>query len=435
MSKKIRENLAYEMARLLLRHLREELTKPTSVVDYVTVDGIPFRAYTENMIADLLREFPALIGAPAAGVNFFENYWNKRGDVPMGAVDHAASYSQATFKSLNRMFYIQIQDVRHADRRLYREWFEYWKGSIDAMEKRGRKFDFRSIFASNTIFHISLEEAVKATSLPFEDARQILFDQLTVVNRVAHEVLDGVLQRSLARTEEILGAIFPEHIVKELRENGSAVPRQIETSAVMFCDLAGFTTLSAGLTPEKLLAELDDIFSHLDRIVHRHRMEKIKTIGDCYMCATALPFLGEYEAVDAVLCALRIQKFMKAHRARARSSGRPEWHLRIGIHTGPVVAGVIGHKRFHYDIWGDTVNLAQRMEASGEVDRVNVSGRVTRRLHDWFDLESRGPVTVKGIGPMEMFFVNGVNAQVSVRGRGELLKPGMIPQRQAATRA
>lgn len=430
MPEKLRENLAFEMARFFVRHLREELTKPARVVDYITLEGIPFRALTENMLADLMREFPGLAAAEPARLNFFENYWNSRGDAAMGAVDHAAPYSEATFKSINRMFYIQIQDVLRPDGRLQREWFDYWKASIEIFEKRGRKMDFRSLFASNTIFHTALEDALKSTDLPFDDVRKILFDQFTIINRVSHEVLDGVLQKSLARTEEILNAIFPDHIVAELRQDGGAVPRQIEQSAVMFCDLAGFTTLSATLAPGDLLAELDDIFSHLDRIVGRHRMEKIKTIGDCYMCATALPFLGEYEAVDAVMCALRIQKFMRAHRARAKRANRPEWHLRIGIHTGPVVSGVIGQKRFHYDIWGDTVNLAQRMESNGEVDRVNVSGRTVERLHNWFLVENRGHVNVKGIGPMEMFFVNGILPDVSVAGRGEVLKPGIVPHRR-----
>lgn len=433
MNENLREKLAYEMARLLLRHLREELTKPAKVVDYITLDGVSFRAYTENMIEDLLREYPALADAPPASVNFFETYWNRRGNVPMGALDHNASYSEATFKSLNRMFYIQIQDVRHAGGLLHKEWFDYWKTSFEVFKKRGRRFDFKSLFASNTIFHTALEEAVRETGLPFDDTRKILFDQFTVINRVSHEVMDGMLQESLTRTEEILGAIFPEHIVSELRGAGSATPRRIEQSAVMFCDLAGFTTLSAMLTPEELLFELDDIFTHLDRIVHRHRMEKIKTIGDCYMCATALPFIGEHEAVDAAQCALRIQKFMEFHRARARKMRRPEWHLRIGIHTGPVVAGVIGQKRFHYDIWGDTVNLAQRMESNGEVDRVNVSGRMVRRLHDWFVVENRGALNVKGIGPMEMFFVNGILADKSVGGKGKVLLPEIRAARHAAS--
>ena len=419
----LRHDLAYEMARLFLRHLREELTKPGKVVDYTTLEGIPFRTFTENMIADLLREFPTLAGAPAASVNFFEQYWNRRGDQSIGALDHSASYAQATFKTMNRMFYTQIQNVRRNDGRLYQEWFDYLRTTAQTMNSRGRKFDFRSVFSSNTFFHTSLEDALRTTDLPFEEARRILFDQFTIINRVSHEVLDGILQESLARTEEILGAIFPEHVVAELRQGRAAKPRRIEQSAVMFCDLAGFTTLSGALPPEQLLAELDDVFSHLDRIVHRHRMEKIKTIGDCYMCATALPFLGDFEAVDAALCALQIQKLMQAHRARARRKGRPEWRLRIGIHTGPVVAGVIGQKRFHYDIWGDTVNLAQRMEANGEVDRVNVSGRFARRLHDWFLLESRGPVNVKGIGPMEMLFVTGLMPEASVGSRAGVLRP------------
>jgi len=176
---------------------------------------------------------------------------------------------------------------------------------------------------------------------------------------------------------------------------------------VMFIDFKGFTHVAEQLSPEMLVEELDFCFSNFDRIIGQHRIEKIKTIGDAYMCASGLSDMNASPS-DIVKAALEIQDFMLALKAERLNRGMPYFEARVGIHVGPVVAGVVGAKKFAYDIWGDTVNIAARMEEACEPGHVNVSEAAHWLAKYEFEWQYRGKVAAKNKGMMDMYYVTSV---------------------------
>ena len=183
-----------------------------------------------------------------------------------------------------------------------------------------------------------------------------------------------------------------------------------ESATILFTDFKGFTKIAARLSPERLLRELEDIFREFDGIVEKYGLEKIKTIGDAYMAASGLPTVNGDHAIDAVAAALEMQALVKARASNARS-GSPLWELRIGLHSGPVIAGVIGDTKFAYDVWGDTVNLASRMESNGEVGEVNISENTYQLVQRFCECEARGNIAVKNGGSVSMYFVKKLRAR------------------------
>jgi class 3 adenylate cyclase/Tfp pilus assembly protein PilF len=208
------------------------------------------------------------------------------------------------------------------------------------------------------------------------------------------------------RSEELLLNILPEETANELKAKGHADAKMIDLVTVLFTDFKGFTQLSEKLSPRELVEEINECFSAFDRIMGKYGVEKIKTIGDAYMAAGGLPTPNDTHALDVVKAAIEIQRTMNDIAERKRSEGKLFFEIRIGIHTGPVVAGIVGIKKFQYDIWGDTVNTASRMESSGEVGKVNISEATYEFVKDIFPCEYRGKVAAKGKGEVSMYFVN-----------------------------
>ena len=213
------------------------------------------------------------------------------------------------------------------------------------------------------------------------------------------------ISKARKRSDELLLNILPEEVAEELKAKGEAEAKQFDEVTVLFTDFKGFTQLSEKLTPKELVREINECFSAFDHIMQKHGVEKIKTIGDAYMAAGGLPTSNTTHANDVVLAALEIQQFMHEHKATKESSGQLFFEIRIGVHTGPVVAGIVGVKKFAYDIWGDTVNTASRMESSGEAGKVNISGTTYELVKDKFNCKHRGKITAKGKGEMDMYFV------------------------------
>ncbi|MEO8068593.1 MAG: adenylate/guanylate cyclase domain-containing protein, partial [Flavobacteriales bacterium] len=236
-----------------------------------------------------------------------------------------------------------------------------------------------------------------------------------------------------ARSEALLLNILPAEVAEELKAKGHAEAKHFDNATILFTDFKGFTQASEKLSPQELVEELNTCFKAFDEIITARGIEKIKTIGDAYMCAGGLPDPKTSSPADVVHAALEMQAFMTSRKKERDAQGLPAFEMRVGIHTGPVVAGIVGVKKFQYDIWGDTVNTASRMESSGEVGQVNISEATYALVKEVngeselangarapgtspspftsdhspaFVFTPRGKVQAKGKGEMDMYFVN-----------------------------
>ncbi|MBK6608497.1 MAG: adenylate/guanylate cyclase domain-containing protein [Leptospiraceae bacterium] len=414
--KEIRYELARELARYLLLHLQEELKKPPGVSDYIAIEGVSFRKITKDMIDTLRKEFPDISPKPPY-FNLFKHWWIAT-QAELNLSGNLNSYYEATFKSQNQIFFFKVLDIKKNDSLLRKKYEENMEYAIHSLRAKGRNIGFDTIFSSENKMYPLLEIIVKRAKLPYRICTDILFEQNSFIQRAAYRIFDKELKDSFKKTDDILNSVLPKYIVEELKQNGKVKPKSIPSSSILFCDLVGFTNIASTLSPEKLLSELDECYSHFDRIVQMKGLEKIKTIGDSYMAASGIIESKRLHAVDAVLSALKIQEFLRKYQKSQRRKGLPSWKVRIGIHCGPVVCGVLGEQRFNFDIWGDTVNIAQRMEANGEADKVNISHNLYLMTKDFFDFQFRGKIPVKGKGEMEMYFVLRIKEELSVGKKG-----------------
>lgn len=214
-----------------------------------------------------------------------------------------------------------------------------------------------------------------------------------------------IIKSERDRSNELLLNILPEETARELETSGYAKTRYYESVTVLFTDFKGFSTIAGKLTPQALVAELNDYFGTFDEIVGKFGLEKIKTIGDAYMCAGGIPLANDTHPIDAVRAALAMQEYMIKQNQERAARGEQGWELRIGIHTGPIVAGVVGKKKYAYDIWGDTVNVASRMESNGEPGKVNISSATYDLIKEHYQCLYRGKISAKNIGDVDMYFV------------------------------
>ncbi len=206
------------------------------------------------------------------------------------------------------------------------------------------------------------------------------------------------------RSENLLLNILPEQTARELKEEGKVKAQKFESVSVLFTDFKGFTKFSENLQPEELVERVDFYFSKFDAIMEEHGLEKIKTIGDAYMCAAGLPFPIEDHAARMTRAAIEIVRFVRQSKDDP-DNDQAHFDIRVGIHSGPVVAGVVGTKKFSYDIWGDTVNVASRMESNSEPGRINVSENTYQLIKEEFDCSFRGEIEAKNRGKLKMYFV------------------------------
>jgi len=247
----------------------------------------------------------------------------------------------------------------------------------------------RFALAFNTAEHltISLEEKVKDRTRQLEEARD--------------------------QSDNLLLNILPLSVAQELKERGKVNPVHFPAVTVLFSDFVGFTSASARMPPDSLVRELDDCFRYFDGLMDKYGLEKLKTIGDSYMCAGGLPVQNLSHALDCSLCALDMRDYVQRWKAYRDDRGLPSWNVRIGLHTGPVVAGVIGKKKFVYDIWGDTVNTASRVEESGESGQISLTEETAVLLKNHFDLNDRGRVELKGKGVLRLYILESVKSEFS----------------------
>lgn len=213
-----------------------------------------------------------------------------------------------------------------------------------------------------------------------------------------------IIEEERNRSESLLLNILPKETAQELKKKGKVQAKKFDSATVMFTDFIGFTQYAEHLLPEKLVESVDYYYSKFDQILEKYELEKIKTIGDAYMCAGGIPFSTKDHALKMVQAGIEMAEFVK-HSRESNSKNQTRFEIRIGINTGPVVAGVVGSKKFAYDIWGDTVNIAARMESSSEPGKINISENTFALIKDSFECEYRGEIDVKNRGSMKMYFV------------------------------
>ena len=211
------------------------------------------------------------------------------------------------------------------------------------------------------------------------------------------------LKEERARSEQLLLNVLPASIAGRMKQGEHLIADRFDDSAVLFADIVGFTEMSATMDPTELVQVLDEIFRRFDLIAMELDLEKIKTIGDCYMMACGLPSERACQAWRLAEAALRMQTEL----AKVAEKRQQNLQIRVGMHCGPVVAGVIGHSKFIYDLWGDTVNLASRMESSAPKGAIQISGELKERLSSHFEIVERGPVEMKGKGTQMAYLLKG----------------------------
>jgi adenylate cyclase len=231
--------------------------------------------------------------------------------------------------------------------------------------------------------------------------RQYLLEQI-----IFKRTEDMIIEKE--KSETLLANVLPKNTASEIIEKGKATKIKYNFVTVLFSDIQGFTKIAEETNPEVLIDELDKFFFYFDSVVEKFGIEKIKTIGDAYMCAGGIPEKNRTNPVEVIMAALEMKEYMNKLKETSELEGMKYWDIRIGIHTGTVVAGVVGQKKLSYDIWGDTVNIASRMESSGDAGKINISGTTYEFVKEFFTCEYRGKMPVKYKGELEMYFVNGI---------------------------
>jgi len=267
------------------------------------------------------------------------------------------------------------------------------------------------ILLNNVFFLLAFDGVGVGSGYLFEMYLRRIFLQMRKV-----EQQDRELRKQEELAESLLRNTLPAEVANELKSKGKVDPRYYDDVTVLFTDFKSFTLNTEGLPAEEIVARLNDYFCAFDMVMSKYGLEKLKTIGDSYMCVAGLPTHSESHAVDCVLAAFEILDEV-AKRQLARKSN---WTIRIGVHTGPVIGGVVGTRKFPFDIWGPSVNLASRMESTGEEGRVNISASTYEKVKDFFRCEYRGKISTKEHREYDMYFVTGVPDNLLAGSNGKV---------------
>jgi adenylate cyclase len=282
------------------------------------------------------------------------------------------------------------------------------------------------------------------------EPRQLDFQQKESLRRLSRQVLSQLeLRRKLieyhqtikeldqartetaaekARTEELLVNILPVSIADELKKNGKVQPKYTPSATILFTDFKGFTLLTERTEPAALIGLLDQYFTAFDDIVARHGLEKLKTVGDAYMAVAGVPTPNRQHSIAACLAAIEMQATVARMKALREKMRLPALELRVGVHSGPVISGVVGKHKFTFDVWGDAVNTASLMEANGAPGRINISETVVGHVKTLFELEPRGPIVAKHERSHEMFFLNRLRPEFSRDPEGRVANENFVAE-------
>jgi class 3 adenylate cyclase/cbb3-type cytochrome oxidase subunit 3 len=269
---------------------------------------------------------------------------------------------------------------------------------------------------------IRLEMKIHERTKEIQQQKRKIEEQKTKIEEEKNKVerQQELLKIEKDKSEKLLKNIIPESTAEELKKRGKARARAYKTVSVLFTDFVGFTKISDQMNPTELVRKLDVYFTKFDEVIVRNNLEKIKTIGDAYMCAGGVPVRNNTNPIDTCLAAVQIQDYMEKRKLEALANGKEYWECRLGINTGEVTAGVIGSERLAYDIWGATVNQAQRMEMLGDPGEVTVTGTTYQHIEPYFECSFKGKAQSKSRGLIDMYVVERIKPELSIDGEGIL---------------
>lgn len=283
----------------------------------------------------------------------------------------------------------------------------YALGALCVLDYEPRELTFEQTEAMRRLSsQVVAQLELHRNLIELDEARDALEAEKTRL----HEAQQA-LAAEKSRSDDLLLNILPAQIADELKHRNQVEPRYYKSVTIMFTDFKGFTRFAETTEPRVLVNNLNQYFSAFDDIVSQHNLEKLKTIGDAYMCAGGVPEENRTHPVDTCLAALEIQEFMARTNRQRERTRLPAWELRIGIHTGPVMAGVVGKNKFTYDIWGNAVNVAALMESNGEAGRITLSESTYHRVKDLFATEPRSSIETKNKGRLDTYFLKRIKPE------------------------
>ncbi len=294
------------------------------------------------------------------------------------------------------------------ERAVFREWYHLKKEEGDMASALW--FYENYIKLDHQVNHMDLAEKVAWVKFRTDIEKKEKQVEMERNLRNVVEEKNRIIENEKQKSEALLLNILPPEVADELKERGKAAARLFDDVTVLFTDFVTFTKVSERLSPQQLVDELHACFSAFDEIITKYDIEKIKTVGDAYLAVAGLPVANPNHATDIIKAAMEIRDFIK-ERAKVKAhlpgaQGENSFQIRIGIHSGSVVAGIVGVKKFAYDIWGDTVNTAARMEQHGHAGKINISQTTYELVKGKFNFEYRGEIEAKNKGKLKMYFVN-----------------------------
>jgi len=391
----VRHAVARLIAKYFLLHLREEMLKTDAVI-YEDYPNIPVRDITHKLVRRVRDEFHIPDDEPLPTENLFKR-WTE--------INGKWAYEEFGLFGYNQIYIFRILDLRDGTPESQQRYFDTMRQRFDHFDYEKQGFTVSFFLNSESAMRELMREVVRK-DLPDmgEMGDYLVLKQSGAVQTAMYEYFEGVLKTALAENVRLLNRILPEQVASELQRNGYVEPVYFTDAAVIFTDFEGFSRSTEHFSPAEVIRRLDTYFSEYDRIVAKYGLEKIKTIGDSYMAVAGVPDLHDNPVGAACDAALEV---CEASQRISETLAPHGWNVRIGIHTGPLIAGVIGKQKFAYDVWGATVNFASRMESSSAPGRINVSADVHAEVERYYLWEARGPLPVKNLGTAEMFFLLG----------------------------
>jgi class 3 adenylate cyclase len=389
----VRSAVSRLIATYFLLHLETELKKPDAVI-YEDHQGEPVRENTQKWIDSIRRDFDISTDEKLPSENIFDTWCARNGKF---------EYHDSGVYGYNRIFFPRVMDLKEGTPESQHRLFDETRHAFNDFDYEKQGYTVAFFLNSEANMRELLRDVVRQ-HLPElgKVADEIVLRQSSDFQTAMYEYFEDVLKTALAENVRLLNRILPETVAMELKRTGFVEPVYFTNAAVIFTDFEGFSHFTEHLAPAEVIRRLDTYFTHFDKIIAKHGLEKIKTIGDSYMAVAGVPELHEDTVRAACNAALEINA---ASEEISREYGEQGWRIRIGIHCGPLVAGVIGKQKFAYDVWGATVNFASRMESSGAPGRINVSADVYKEVEPDYFWEPRGPQPVKNLGLAEMYFL------------------------------